>query len=247
MMTRDAEYRVTLGRSEDLIAKAERLRGAVFRAHASRPDRDPWDEKSTHVLIEDAEGRACATFRIALHQDSSSLRESYTGRFYDLSAFDDVLGPFLEIGRLSTLPEHDDPNIIRHIWAEIANLVIENTVTMLFGCSSFPVEDAKEISEALALLGENFSAPQTLRAKALGEVFWSLETFKKPEIDHARALRQLPSVLRSYLRLGARVSDSVVYDPELSTLVILTTLETAKIPQTRRKTLIKDLRYLRSR
>ncbi|MGR3710973.1 MAG: ornithine-acyl-ACP acyltransferase, partial [Alterinioella nitratireducens] len=51
--------------------------------------------------------------------------------------------------------------------------------------------------------------------------------------DPRHALARMPSLLRSYLMMGGRVSDHAVIDCDLGTLHVFTGLEIAAIPPAR--------------
>ncbi|MEM9211400.1 MAG: ornithine-acyl-ACP acyltransferase, partial [Pseudomonadota bacterium] len=54
------------------------------------------------------------------------------------------------------------------------------------------------------------------------------------------ALRQIPPLLKTYLRMGGWVSDHAVIDRDLRTIHVFTGVEIAKIPPARRKALLRD-------
>ena len=55
--------------------------------------------------------------------------------------------------------------------------------------------------------------------------------------DTRAAMRGLPPLLRSYLALGAWVSDHAVIDRDLNTLHVLVALDVARIPAARARSL----------
>jgi putative hemolysin len=55
--------------------------------------------------------------------------------------------------------------------------------------------------------------------------------------DMANAMKAMPPLLRSYLRMGGWVSDHAVVDRDLNTLHVFTGLEIGAIPSARARTL----------
>ncbi len=228
---------------EDLRAVQE-LRHAAFiaeRGAVSRPDgldRDAFDDKCQHVLVEEAAtGRTVATFRLLPFGSGADIHTSYSAQFYELHGLTDFTGPMVEMGRFCVAPGETHPDILRTAWSALAGYVDREGVAMLFGCSSFHGTDAQAYADAFAMLREQHLAPKRWlpRIKA-PNVFRFAQRFRR-QPDRTKALRTMPPLLRSYLSLGGWVSDHAVVDRDLNTLHVFTGLEVAAIPPARARLL----------
>ncbi len=235
-------YRVRTARGAADLEAAQRLRHHAFAPAGAVGglDRDAFDAICTHVLIEDeADGALAGCFRMLALADGGGIERCYSAQFYDLSALKRFDRPMLELGRFCVAPGRRDPDILRSAWAAVTRQVDGTGVGMLFGCSSFSGTDAAIHAEAFALLGACHLAPRRWRpgVKAASVVRFEHDGARRCPPDRRRALRAMPPLLRSYLAMGGRVSDHAVIDRQLNTLHVFTGLETAAIPEARKRLL----------
>ncbi len=241
-MTRDnlietAKYRARLAGTPGDVARAQALRGRVFRGGRA-VDADAFDPLCRHLLIEEtASGALVGCMRILTLQDGNGIKESYAAQFYDLSPLAARRSPMLELGRFCIAPEAQDPDVLRLAWAALTKIVDGQGVEMLFGCASFPGTDPQAHLDAFALLKARHIAPRDrLPGVKAPEVFrFARQLQRKPDVK--RALKTMPTLLRTYLLMGGWVSDHAVIDRDLATLHVFTGVEVCTIPAPRLRAL----------
>lgn len=206
------------------------LRRTRFRAGATS-DADRFDPVSEHLMIRDAAGLA-ATLRYRLLPDGGAAAAGYSGQFYDLSRFARIAAPVLEIGRLCVRDAGAEPAVLRLVWGTLTAIADAAGVALVFGCTSFP---GHPVPRALfAHLAAVAPAPKDL---APGRGGHEVVALASDGGGGAGMPPQMPPLLRSYLALGAWVSDHAVIDRDLGTLHVLTALETARVPPARARVL----------
>ena len=229
-------FGVRIGSANADIASARQLRARVFRgggAGSMNGETDPFDQKSSHVLVEDRQtGELCGCCRIFPVSSAENLAECYSARFYDLSALSAGQCPMLEIGRFCVHPSAGTPDVARLIWAAIAAIVDHRGVEMIFGATSFRGTSAHRYRDTFAYLARHHQPPEPWRVAANAPEVVSFPRERHP--DWRRALKTMPPPLRSYLALGAWVSDHAVVDRDLNTLHVFTGLEVARVPKNRK-------------
>lgn len=226
-----AGYDVRLASSAADLAEAQALRRRAFRIAQDR-DADPFDAQCRHVLLRCRKTDALvACFRVQGF-DGATIAQSYTAQFYDLSRLSGFAGPMLEIGRFCLHPDHHDPDILRLAWASLARMVDDVGVKLLFGCSSFAGAEVARHAGALKALRAHI-APDRWAPLPRAPERITLAELRDPGAPGAG----MPALLRSYLALGAWVSDHAVIDRDLDTLHVMTGLEIAAIPQMRARAL----------
>lgn len=221
-------------------------------------DRDRFDAQAVQVLIEEAAtGAPLAAFRALIHgggegedcgaadgqvandRSATGLTGGYCAQFYALDRLAALPGVVVELGRVCTDPaRRADPDVLRMTWAAVATLVDGSRARMLLGCSSFEGTDPSRHAHAFALLAARHLGPRALmpeRRAPLVHQLGQAVSGQRPALR--RGLAQMPPLLRSYLAMGAWVSDHAVIDRDLDTLHVLTVLEVATIPPARRKLL----------
>ncbi|WP_416237388.1 GNAT family N-acetyltransferase [Sulfitobacter sp. F26204] len=218
------------------LAAAQSLRARSFLLGSPR-DRDPFDDISTHILIEDlTDGTLVCCYRL-LELDGASLCRSYAAQYYDLEALARFQGRMLELGRFCIAPERKDPDILRIAWAVMTDLVDRQRITFLFGCSSFAGINPEVYLDAFALLHDRHLAPERWLPCVKAPDVFRFATRMGRVSDLRKALLEMPPLLRSYLLMGGRVSDHAVVDHQMNTLHVFTGVETGAIPESRKRLL----------
>jgi L-ornithine Nalpha-acyltransferase len=234
-------YRARFASGDADLKAAQNLRFRVFRGVAKGAgfDRDDYDKRSAHVLIEEVEtGRLTCCFRLMPLLDGQGISRSYSGQFYDLSGLESYGEPMAELGRFCIDPAYRDADILRLAWGFLTRYVDENRIGMLFGCSSFRGVEAGVFADSFALLRRRYLAPMNWRPKAKApEIFHFGADQDLPQPDFRNAMKHMPPLLRTYLAMGGLVSDHAVIDRELQTLHVFTALEVKSIPPTRARLL----------
>lgn len=219
----------------EALARAMALRARCFvDLGGALRDADGHDARARHLLVEDAAGRALCTLRWrVLAPGEVGLAAS--AESYDLGPLAARLGRSMEIGRFCTAPEARNGEALRLALGALTRLVLRERVELLFGCASFPGTDPRPHRAALAWLGARHVAPVGLRPGQRGkaETFDLAGTAGAP---HA-APAGLPPLLRSYLGMGAVVSDHAVVDRVMNTIHVLCMLDVAAIPAARARAL----------
>ena len=229
-------YRVRLAASAGDVQAAQALRHRAFFGTEGL-DCDRFDGACDHVLVEHDTGRLAGCFRIFLMRDGSQLCESYSAQYYDLGALGGFGGRMLEMGRFCTDPALSDPDILRVAWAALTRYVDEKNVQMLIGCASFAGASAAPYLDSFAILKAHHVAPEHWRPKARAPLVYDFKGKILEAPDLKRGVAQMPPLLRSYLAMGAWVSDHAVIDKDMGTLHVFMGLEVGAIPAARIKLL----------
>ena len=166
------------------------------------------------------------------------ISSSYSSQFYDLKAIENYPEPMIEVGRFCIDPEVNDPSVLLTAWAALAQIVDQNQTELLFGCSSFEGIEKEKYLDSFALLRDRYIAPDHWRPKIkAAEVFcYSKDLIYK--VDKKKALLNMPPLLKTYLSMGAWVSDHAVIDLNMRTLHLFTGVEISKIPKSRKQFLL---------
>ncbi|WOI54930.1 GNAT family N-acetyltransferase [Palleronia sp. LCG004] len=223
-------YRARLAGSAEDFAALHALRAGAFAADRDGPDAH--DAACAHMLIEDmAGGAVVGTFRLALFATGGAIGSSYSSQFYELSALSRHDAPMMELGRFCTAGRSGDPDILRVAWGAIVRRVEETGAQMIFGCTTFPTQDAGALEDAFALLRARHLAPPDWRPgiRAPEVVTFPDRDARDPKGAQAR----MPALLRSYLGMGGRVGDHAVIDRQMRAIHVFTGLEIAAIPKAR--------------
>jgi len=227
------------------VRRAQKLRYKVFyrdgqaiadaATRLAQRDKDAFDSICDHVLVIDhAPAPANAlrlprkppvvgTYRL-LPQDIADRH----GGFYTASEFaiEELTERhpqlrFLELGRSCVLPPYRTKRTVELLWHGVWSYVRRNQFDVMIGCASLEGTDPERLALPLSFLHHFARAPEEWRASALPHRAVDMNRMPKEAIDAKRALRELPPLIKGYLRLGAFIGDGAVIDRQFGTTDVL--------------------------
>lgn len=213
------------------IEAAQRLRFDVFyremsaqaspEMQATGRDFDRYDPVCEHLLVVDrADGdKVIATYRLMSAAGAAKLGGFYTAGEYDIAAMLKAHAgqKLLELGRSCVLKVHRTGPTMQLLWRGLLVYLIRNNVDLMFGCASLPGTDPGALKLELAYLHHFHSMPEGERVRALAHHYTPMNVIPKAEINPADALRELPPLVKGYVRMGALIGDGAVIDRQFDT------------------------------
>ena len=220
------------------VRQAQRLRYQVFYEEMSavpsslmtlaRRDIDSYDAICDHLLVfDDCIGldrrsglqTVVGTYRLLRHRIAQRNGGFYSANEFDLSA---LLAHqrdlnFLELGRSCVLAGYRNKRTIELLWRGIWIYLVHHRCDVMIGCASFDGTDSDKLALPLSFLHHFAAAPPEWRATALPGRYVEMNRMPKDRIDAKKALRELPPLIKGYLRIGAFVGDSAVIDHRFGT------------------------------
>ena len=232
---------VRLASSQAELDAAQALRYRVFYEEmAARPspemaarrrDFDSVDDYCDHLLVIDhqqseASERVVATYRLMRRDAARRQGGFYTQTEFDIAPLLAWPGEIMELGRSCVAPRYRTGPTMQLLWRGLASYVFRHDVAVMFGCASLPGTDPQALAGPLSYLHHYHLAPPNLRARARSERYVEMNLLPPAEIDaqaavailDARAaLSALPPLIKGYLRVGGRVGEGAVIDPQFNT------------------------------
>ncbi|HAT87593.1 GNAT family N-acetyltransferase [Cohaesibacter gelatinilyticus] len=230
---------IRLAQTEREVKKAQRLRYKVFykemgakpsnQTKLTRRDADAFDAICDHLLVLDHacpkkkfrknEPRIVGTYRL-LRQDRADM----FGGFYSANEFN--IQPmlerhpdarFLELGRSCVLKDYRTKRTIELLWQGIWAYVQIHRIDVMFGCASLAGTDPKELAEPLTFLSKQGDVPKEWNVEAWPDIAVPLQQMKPQELNDRKALRQLPPLVKAYMRIGCYFGSSAMVDHQFGT------------------------------
>lgn len=243
---RRGNLEVRLAKNAVEIDAAQALRYTVFyeemsakpdaTMRATKRDVDRFDEFCDHLLVidhdlvdEDNEGSlplnaVVGCYRL-LRQDVAEKH----GGFYTQSEFNiepllERAGKnvrFMELGRSCVLPKYREKKTVELLWKGITQYLIHYNLDVMFGCASFENTNPDELALPLSYLYQNHLTPDEWHVTAREELFVEMNRVAKDDINNRQALRELPPMIRGYVRAGCFIGDGAVVDEQFGTTDVL--------------------------
>ncbi|MFC7475419.1 GNAT family N-acetyltransferase [Dankookia sp. GCM10030260] len=204
---------------------------------ASGRDEDEFDAVADHLLVLDhdlGEGpdAVVGTYRLIRRQAAAGIGRFYSAAEYDLSPLVALPGEILELGRSCVDANHRTRGSMQLLWRGIAAYVFHHRIDLMFGCASLHGTDLDALGPVLTYLHAHHLAPPEIRPRALPERFVPMDRLDPAGLDLRAVVKELPPLVKGYLRLGGFVGDGAVLDHQFNTtdvcIVVKTELVTDK-------------------
>ena len=248
---------IRLADSEVELAASQALRYKVFygemgakatpRVELSQLDFDPYDEFCDHLLVIDRERSTAVnpcvvgTYRLLRGDIADEYAGFYSESEFELKPLVQRSGQVLELGRSCIDSEYRSRGTMQLMWRGIADYVFANAIRYMFGCASIPGINPSDVKLPLSYLYHHHLAPQSIRTHALEQRYVDMNMMDKDAIDVGQALRELPPLIKGYLRVGAVVGDGAVIDYDFNTIDVNIIVETENVTSKYRNHYTRDM------
>jgi len=245
-------FTVRLAEDDRDVAAAQRLRYRVFVEEmgatpsaedaAVRRERDRYDAYFEHLLLidnecadPDKERGVVGVYRLMTGARSRSGIGFYGADEYELTLLERYPRETLELGRSCVDADYRGGAGMHLLWTGLGQYVSEHDVGIMFGVASFHGNDPNQIAQALSYLYYNHLAPADLRVRAIADNFTAMDILPPEEVDKVEAMRQIPALIKAYLRLGGYVGEGAFIDHAFNTVDVCLLMDTARMVQRYRK------------
>lgn len=226
------------------IIKAQEIRYQVFyeelgakpveNMESLKRDYDEFDHYCTHLLVVDTNGgedKVVGTYRMFFQEMGKDNKPFYSESEFDISKLKANGKRFLEVGRSCIIEGYRTRFALQLLWQGLGTYVFHHDIDFLFGCASFDGIDVNEHAMTLSYLYHYHLAREEIRPRALDELFQSINIIPKDQIDQKTALRDLPPLIKGYLRLNGVIGDGAMIDKQFNTVDICIMVEKATLGQ----------------
>ena len=236
---------IKLANSPAHVEIAQRLRYRVFHeemgavadapTQATKRDQDCFDEFCDHLLVTQDDApeheKLVGTYRL-LRQD---IAEKNCG-FYSQGEFD--LAPFLqrhsslkvlEVGRSCVAEGFRGKPVAELLWQGIWNYVRFHKLDVMLGCASLTGTDVDALANELTFLANAKPANQDWSVSALPHRHVNMQRKPMSDVNQKSVIRNLPTLVKAYLRLGCYIGEGAVLDHQFNTTDILIVLPVSEI------------------
>ena len=247
MQSSQDHLKVRLAETEQDRLSAERLRYRVFVEelggdgplvdHTGRFERDRFDPFYDHLVLVDTRRDAKAldhvvgVYRLMPGERVAEIGAFYSEDEYDISVLRRSGRRLLELGRSCVDAEYRHGLALFWLWTGLGDYVQRTGAEILFGVASFHGTDIKRLAMPLSHLHHAHLAPPELRVRARPEVFQRMDLLPEASVDRLAAMRAVPSLIKSYLRLGGFVGEGAFVDRVFNTTDVCLVLDTARLSE----------------
>lgn len=240
-MTSEPRFRVKLANSDEELRAAQALRYRVFVEelggdgplvdHDCGLERDAFDPFFDHLLLlDDAKnGSVVGVYRLLRDDQAARAGQFYSEDEYDLTVLKSSGRRLMELGRSCLDAEYRGGAAMFHLWQGLARYVSDHDIEILFGVASFHGTNPLDLAQPLSMLHHNHLAPEGLRVTAQAASFQDMNLIPKDKLKRPAAMRQVPALIKAYLRLGGYVGEGAFVDHAFNTTDVCLVMDTQRM------------------
>lgn len=241
--------------SEQDLLSSQRLRYQVFVEelgatgarvnHDQRLEADEYDPFCEHLILVDPTRseanleHVVGVYRLLRGETAAAACGFYSSSEFDLSPLIKSGRSLVELGRSCVHPDIRAGAAMFKLWNRLADYVIDNGIEIMFGVASFHGTDANELSNPLSYLHCRHLAPEDLRVTANPQDVGPIRLIPCGQVNRQAALKSIPPLIKSYLRLGGFVGDGAFFDFEFNTTDVCLVVDTGNMSEDRRSRYVK--------
>lgn len=250
MRTPTDHFELKLASSEEDIRAAQHLRYQVFVHelggqgdmvdHEAKLERDIYDPHFDHLMLldtsrgESVKEQVVGVYRLLRDDMMPKIGRYYTEGEYDLTVLKESGRKLMELGRSCLHADYRGGAAMYLLWNGLADYVHKHGVEILFGTASFHGTNIEELKESLSVLYHRHLAPENLRVRAVENHYQNMNLSDEADVDRLRAMRNVPALIKGYLRLGGFIGDGAFVDHDFNTTDVCLVMDTAKLNATQR-------------
>jgi putative hemolysin len=227
-------YEVRLAESQAEIEAAQALRYRVFYEEnhgqptaemvAAGREIDEWDDNAFHIIVTNHKNNdeVVGTLRLVSNQRLNPGQAFYTEKAFNLEKLRTHYSKILELSRYCISADGRSGTILMLIWKFAMKFIIDNQYQLMIGCASFHDMDIDKHIDILSFLHKHNPAPEHLCPTPVVANHVHLDTLDidQKNVAWETAKSAVPTLLRGYLKLGARISDCAIIDPVFNSVFV---------------------------
>ena len=197
-----------------------------MQTNSSEMDKDLYDEVCDHLIaIDTLTGEVVGTYRLITKKHLTELKTFLTETEFDLTNLKQY--EILEVGRAVVKEEYRDGIVIGLLWKGVIRYAVDEGMDYMIGTASFHGVDPTLYQETLSYLYQEHLSPEEIRCFANRDSYSPLNLVD--EFDLETAKKNMPPLIKGYLRLGATIGEGAYLDKEFNSLDVLIVLKIKEI------------------
>ena len=254
-MAESGRITVRIARSEQDILASKRLRYQVFVEelgadgpgidHGRRIESDRFDPFVDNLILVDprrSESKlehVVGVYRLMPSAAAASGCGFYSQSEFDLSALISSGRSLVELGRSCVHPDYRGGSSMFLLFNGVADYVLGNNIEIMFGVASFHGTDVTQLTNPLSYLHCRHLAPEELRVSAVPQDAGPVKLLPCDQVDRKAALKSIPPLIKSYLRLGGFIGEGVFFDFDFNSTDVFLLVDSKNMAEDRRRRYVK--------
>ncbi|MGJ8528695.1 GNAT family N-acetyltransferase [Maritalea sp.] len=240
-LARIGSLEVRIAQTASEVRRAQHLRFSVFyeemsakadlRTLRTKRDADEFDPICDHIIVvdhEEVEGisarpKIVGTYRTLRAEVAYANNGFYSAAEFELKSMlaNNWEKGFCEIGRSCVSPGYRDRRTIEALWTGLWAYSVLYDIDVFFGVASFEGVDVQEHIKPLSYLHHSAQTPEKWHVRARPDVGEQVNYLDEQAYDKKQMIRELPPLIKGYLRVGSYVGEGVFVDRQFGTTDVM--------------------------
>ncbi|MCL2438881.1 MAG: GNAT family N-acetyltransferase [Alphaproteobacteria bacterium] len=239
------DFEVRLAKDESERRRVRQLRYDVYirendgiptpEMAALKEEFDSFDEHAKYMVVLHKD-EIIGCYRI-IDREIAAKTGFYTETEYDISKIKAVKGNIAEMSRALVREDYRDTFAMQMLWLGLGDYIRREKVIVLFGLGSFGGIDPNAHADQISYLYHKFLSPENLRATvradlmdpSVDKALTKMDMLPMDKIDEEEVKKNLPALIKGYLRVNATFGDGVFIDVPCNLSDIFLIVESSKI------------------
>ena len=236
---------VSWARHQSEVREAQKLRFDVFATEmgARLPktvaghDVDLFDDFCEHLLVRDkATRQVIGTYRVLTPAQAKRVGSTCSDTEFDLTRLRGVRERLVEVGRSCVHRDHRQGAVRMALWGGLAGFMQRNELDTMIGCASIPMQH----EGPHGMVGGGHAAAsiwRQLKATHLAPIDFHVRPrlpLPVERLDDTLTV-QPPALIKSYLRMGARIMGPPAWNPDFNAADLPLLMRLSELPARYRK------------
>ena len=189
-------------------------------------DKDIYDDVCDHLIAVDTlTNKVVGTYRLIKKSHLKDIKAFLTETEFDL--FNLKQYEILEVGRAVVKEEYRDGITISMLWKGVIRYAVSENIDFMIGTASFHGINPCDYEDTLSYLYYNHLSSEDIRCYALKDSYSPINLKKEYDLEVAK--KNMPPLIKGYLRLGATIGDGAYLDISFNSLDVLIVLKIKEI------------------
>ena len=244
---KNEKFEIRLAKTEEEVIAAQKLRYKIFfeedgaipseQVKLEERDFDEFDPFCDHLIAIDKTAGdnpadyVIGTYRLMRKDGAKKAGKWYSQSEFNVEKFNDYNGEVLELGRACVHKDYRTKIVMQMLWNGLAAYMFDFDIKLMFGCGSFLGTDVNQYKQSLSYLYYNCVAVDELAVEERGKDKCEYPVIPKNEIDGVVAFKELPTMIKGYLRIGCKVSNTIFIDWNFNCFDVCIIFETKNLKQ----------------
>lgn len=212
----------------DEVREAQKLRfeifanemGAVLPIKIPGHDIDMFDDFCEHLLVKNViDGKIIGTYRVLTPVQAKIAGKLYSDGEFDLTPLHAFRPHMVELGRSCVHKDFRQGAVMLALWGALVDFMRNNHLSFMVGCASIPMRT--NLGNGNLVCTGNAAASiwrKLCNSQHMAHPKFQVTPLLPLPIDHSSQTLDVepPSLIKGYLRLGAKVLGAPAWDPDFN-------------------------------